>query len=220
MMSERKYIWPKIIFCISFCFFNNLAFSQNMRDFSEYAKSLNIIFTPPVDFTETQCDQFYSPGNDILINAFFYELSSIEKEVTIDVSILDLSQVSDSTNAIIDPRSSYSKNLNYLRVMQIQADVKHDAIHFFSNEESNRLFNAENSAIYTFRNEHSYHEFFNNGHIYKQGIYKNKFPYCKILTIHKENRADIELYFWYNDNSKKSVNEIIKSTRSMLKFIH
>jgi len=71
---------------------------------------------------------------------------------------LDLTHVNDSLTRIIYPRNGYSKNLSFLRVIQIQADISQCPLVFLSTDDAIRIFNADNAAIYKFRNSRAYKE--------------------------------------------------------------
>lgn len=199
---RKKVIVINLIFTIALLSIYPDSYCQNIKDFPGYVKSMGMTYKAPSSFIETQVDNSYRPGNDMVISAFFYELSSQKSDILITISILDLTHINDSISRIVSPRNAYGKNLDFLRGIQIESDVSRDQLIFISNKETEKFYNADNAAIYKFRNNRSY-----------KG---NKF--CKVVLIHKKDRADIQLYYWYNDNSKDLVDAIMEQTRTMLRF--
>jgi len=195
----------KTLLCLlSFFLVHTISFCQNIKNFPGYAESLKINFTPPKNFIVVDCDNYYRPGNSMLLNSFFYELQSTSDSIIINFTILDLSHVNDSLKQRISPSNTFSKNLDFLQSTQTEADVKENKLEFYADAESKKVFNADNALSFKLRNSNPY---------------KNRYPYCQVILLHKKDRADIWVYYWYNYSSKPKLESTIRQTKGILKFV-
>ena len=51
-----------------------------------------------------------------------------------------------------------------------------------------------------------------------EGRYNNQYEKCRVAFIHKENRVDIVLYFFYTQASADSVDKHMKKVLNKIKF--
>jgi hypothetical protein len=58
----------------------------------------------------------------------------------------------------------------------------------------------------------------NTEQFYKKPLFRGRYSNCKILVIHKENIADIFLYYWYDESGSKKIDTIISQTKNMIGF--
>ena len=180
-------------------------FSQNkIISLSDYSKYNGLIYNAPNNFIETIPDNSYREGNDFILSSFQNELTDEKEDIIIDFTYFDLSKMTDSVMRIQRYKSiSATMNLSFLREIEIEADIKNGKLLFLSNKEAEEYYNAEIVAIYKLNN---------------QNIYKKKYKLCKVVLLHKKDKADVYLYYWYDANSKDKIDNVIEQTRSMLRY--
>ncbi|WP_146151347.1 hypothetical protein [Chitinophaga niastensis] len=166
-----------------------------------YIKAVNLVYKKPAGFVEVYPELPYFAGNRIVPDAFDYELQSEKSDITICVSIMDLTSINDA--AIIKFDHEADKNANFIRKIRLYADTLHDQNFFFPEKYVKQTFHASDAAIYKLNNTTSY---------------RNKYPFCKVLSIHKKDKTDIEISYFYNENSKPYIKQCITQTQEMLTF--
>jgi hypothetical protein len=94
-------------------------------------------------------------------------------------------------------------NKNYLRYIELEADTTKEKVVFYSREYCRKKFNADVGAKFCMTNNR---------------LFRGKYPYCEVVILHKENRSDIMLLYFYTDESREMLNKIIKQTAGMLRY--
>jgi len=94
-------------------------------------------------------------------------------------------------------------NKNYL---ELNIDtMKYPIIHF-SKRYSRKKFNADDSGMFDLKYP-------------VQLAYRGVYSKCKGIFIHKSDRCDIKLYYFYTDNSEENLKKHIEATYKILRFI-
>lgn len=75
----------------------------------------------------------------------------------------------------------------------------------FSDSYTTKIYNADVSGTYDLQVSEK-------NHILNSG------EKCKVIFIHKDNKVDIELFYFYNKSSEPQLNKHLKRTRKMLRF--
>ncbi|MEO8853933.1 MAG: hypothetical protein ABI359_09145 [Ginsengibacter sp.] len=186
-------------------FFGKSGISQNkIISLSDYSKYNGLVYNAPKDFIETIPDNNYREGNDFILSSFQNELTDEKGDIIIDFTYFDLSRMTDSLMHIQRYKSkSTTMNLSFLRGIEIESDIENEKLLFLSNNEADEYYNADNVVIYKLNNENAY---------------KRKYKFCKVVLLHKKDKADVYMYFWYDARSKNKVDEVIDQTRNMLRF--
>jgi len=93
-------------------------------------------------------------------------------------------------------------NKNYLKT---SSDTLKNPINHYSRELALKTFNADAAGTYD---------------IPLTGAYRGKYQKCKVLFVHKENRADLCLHFFYNsDVSDKKLAKHINTLSKQIRFL-
>ncbi len=56
------------------------------------------------------------------------------------------------------------------------------------------------------------------GQFYKEPLYAGKYSHCKMLVLHKDNRGDVFIYYWYNERCADVVDKVVEETKRMITF--
>ena len=136
----------------------------------------------------------------ILLSSSDYQLRSLKDSVFIYFDIFAV----DTTMAYINKMKKFgfssNENVNYL---QTGSDTLKYPITRNPSIVSRKKYDADVSGYYELPLE---------------GLYKNQYGKCRVAFIHKENRADIILYFFYTPASAASVEKHMKKVLKNIKF--
>ncbi|PSL44704.1 hypothetical protein CLV51_10576 [Chitinophaga niastensis] len=180
---------------------HSIVYSQVDKYMNNCIKAYDLVYNKPAGFVEVYPELPYFAGNRIVPNAYIYELQSEKSDITICISVMDLASINDSAIIKFDPMAD--RNANFIRKIRLYADTLHDQNFFFPEKYVKHTFHASDAAIYKLNNTTSY---------------RNKYPFCKVLSIHKKDKTDIEISYFYNESSKPYIKQCIKQTQEMLTF--
>lgn len=95
----------------------------------------------------------------------------------------------------------WDMNKNYLQTQSdtVKFPIKRNSTSFTKNK-----YNADVSGFYE---------------LPLKKLYKERYSKCKVAFIHKENRADITLYFFYNPNKAATVSKHMAKVLRNIKFV-
>ncbi len=199
----------KILNCFILLFlFYNACNAQKNKYLNYYITEVKFTYNKPTDFLEVYPDTTYFSGAWIMPFApFEYELQSSTDDISICMSMMNLKLISDSINRLFDPKAD--KNTSYLRLIHFAADTINGKIIFLPKNYVKTFLHADDAIMYKV-----------NMSITKPGTekYRNKYDSCKEVLIHKNDRADIMIYYWYNESSAAKIDECIEKTKAMLIF--
>jgi hypothetical protein len=204
-MNQLKVKLTQRKFWLKYCLFTTLlfaviqVFSQKNEKFNARLATFDISYNKPEGYIES--DSILELINGAIPNRFgssYYSLTSKKDSIVIcfqfngpiDTSSI-LSGFPGNDGRPFDPNKNY---IPYKTRYEIFPAVY-----------TTRVYNADVSGMYDFV------PFKNESAI---GGY-NK---CKVIFIHKNNRVDLHLFYYYNKGSEEKVKRHIKETKGMLRF--
>lgn len=171
-----------------------IRFQDNRLNFTKY----NISFTPPPGFSQAFSDNDYDPGNGIRLKAFQYEMHNPKSGVTICFSMHNLSYI---TRGGTGPDGE--KNQRFGNHIRNNADIVAEKVRYLPQMEAQTNFGADSGAVYVLNNSHPY---------------KGKYEYCKVISLHKTDTLDLNIFYFHNKKGRKKVDEMIANSGSMIQF--
>lgn len=186
------------LFIISIC---NTCFGQSKdRILKIDLLELNISYRQPRGFIESDSTEAVNFANGHFHNALDYSLKTNKADIIVGISFQHLAPPSDFVKRLAP---NYDPNKNYLHYTELRADTTKEKVVFYSKEYCRKKFNADVGAKFCMTSNRSF---------------RGKYPYCKVVILHKENRSDIMLLYFYTDESRKELDRIIKQTAGMLRY--
>ncbi len=171
---------------------NRVAFHKELDD-------LKIIYDIPNGY-----EQLYQPSNaiigSILLSGTRHQLRALKDSVFIYFTTLAIDTSIAYFNKMKKFGFIHNTNENYLKTM---SDTIKYPITRNSSIVSRKKYNADVSGYYE---------------LPLKGRYNNQYEKCRVAFIHKENRADITLYFFYTPASAASVEKHMKKVLKRIKF--
>lgn len=176
-------------------------FISDKEIFNAESKRSGFEYNLPEGFKELDLIELQLPGNRILLNTFDREIENKEKNIVVCFTVTNFSSINDSIVREISP--SYVKNDQYKSEVKSKIDSTHNKLTYFNKDYTQKTFNADVAGIYDFIPIYPYH---------------NKYTLCKIVFIHKQDRADLEMFYFYNKESEAKINKFITDNKVMIKF--
>jgi|GEM_PF-5455109 len=169
--------------------------------FHKALKEEGIEYRLPNGYNETFKDINARMGG-IFLSASMCQLQTHEDSILLYIAIQHI----DTTKATYNKLKSWGLerdvNKNYLN---LNTDtVKHPIIHF-SARYSRRKFNADDSGMFELEYPLKY-------------AYRGIYTKCKGIFIHKNDRCDIKLYYFYTDKSAVNLKKNIRRSYNVLRF--
>jgi hypothetical protein len=166
--------------------------------FKEILEVMGGDFNMPQRYTQYGSQETFDPGiKNVLLGTFWYLIQSKRDDVIIGMTLLELNF---SESRISDLFPNYKKNKTYLSGVKSQADTLKEKPLHFSKAYIAKTSNADDAGIFTMSPTNSFHD-------------KKK---CKVVFLHKDDRGDIMLYYFY-ENEKK-LKRSLKKTEKMIRF--
>ena len=149
-------------------------------------------------------EELYRPHNAIigsmLLSGSRHQLRALKDSIFIYFTIEPV----NTTTAYLDKmkKFGFSPNTN-VEYLKTQSDTLKFPINRNSSMVTRKKYNADVSGYYE---------------LPLKGLYNNQYEKCRVAFIHKENRADIILYFFYTPRSAASVKKHMKKVLKKIEF--
>ncbi|MBB6130584.1 hypothetical protein [Mucilaginibacter lappiensis] len=169
--------------------------------FDNVCHAIGAVYKCPVGFRELDTTERFMPGNRILLDSFVQELEGKKDDIMICFAVANYKLFNEVRIRKYSP--NYSKNDEYKNRIKSKIDSSRYSFTPYKREFTHKVFNADTAGIYDF---------------VPQDPYRNRYPLTKIVTIHKQDRADIEVFYFYNEKSKNRINKYIADTQGMIQF--
>lgn len=191
----------KYLFCIVFCCLGSYAtFGQNTRSFSFFLNEVNLKYEQPTNYKYMDSTETLHLKTGKVYSSAFYSIKNTVSDVAIVFVIIPISAklIRDSITfkGLIVPNQSY---INYAKN---HADTTFSKLNKINLKKLGEV-NADAGFIF-------------DGSM--DSTYKGKYTAAKVVILHKQNIGDIELFYFYNEKSKKDIEAEIKRTWGMVKF--
>lgn len=223
--NEKSHTSPrmKTILFILLCFLSTLCFSQNtyvtvdgydnlnkkQRDslanhgFKKILNSVNIKYNCPVGYRSYPL-AFETPTlacypKEAFLSSFRKILANYDNSILIGIIISDTTghyELSKHISVDIDD--------NWKRILKSTADTTSTPIHYYDSYYLKKKANADDGAQYQLR---------------CTKLYKLTYRVYKAVILHKKNRGSIQVLYLTKDRAAKEMDNIIKSTAGMLKYL-
>jgi len=174
-------------------------FGQKNEKFNARLTAFDISYTKPEGYVES--DSILELINGAIPNRFgssYYNLTSKKDSIVI---CFQFNGPIDTSNILSgfpgNDGGSFDPNKNY-----IPYKTRYE---IFPAVYSARIYNADVSGMYDFV------PFKNESAI-------GRYDKCKVIFIHKNNKVDVHLFYYYNKGNEKKVKRHIKATKGMLRF--
>lgn len=138
----------------------------------------------------------------IILTGSRHQLKAPKDSVFIYFANLDIDTSTARTEKLKKFGLYHDPNQNYLKVAS--RDTGNNPIAYDSRSSSLNKYGADRSGTYDMTLPEPY---------------KDQYRLCKTLFIHKENRADVWLYFFYNPGSAKKLHKHIAKMSKRIKFL-
>ncbi len=209
---RNKYVKRGLLISVPFFCCSISSYSQPDKILNYEKTQLHLDYRKPVGFKEQYPDTSYFPGSYFQSSPLIYEIHSPINNITISVGIIDFPPIIDiyKKNKLRHPTSAFIPpdfNTDYERSPSPVADTTNDKIVHFNRMYAKSLWNADGAIEYKVDMKK-----------FKVAPYKKEYHNCKILIIHKDNWADITLYYWYTDQSSYLIDSVIEKTKGMFRF--
>lgn len=133
------------------------------------------------------------------------QLIDVDSTTLIYVAILTL----DTNNATIKNARKWGllQNLNtsYLSRVGNSSDTVQTPVRHFTKEDARKKFNADAAGI-------------SDVTIWKRNEYKGRYDKCKALFLHKENKCDVFIYYFYMNKRQEPIEREIRKTSQFIIF--
>lgn len=193
------------LFLFLSCLYFNNCFAQTAQDeierdkFYETLEQQKIAYIVPNGY-----EQLYRPHNaiigPILLSGTRYQLRALKDSVFIYFAIFPI----DTTGAYLNKMKKFGFNPNTnVEYLKTRSDTLKYPIIRNSSIVTRKKYNADVSGSYD---------------LPLDGLYNNQYGKCRVAFIHKKNRADITLYFFYTPSSAASVEKHMKNVLKKIKF--
>lgn len=140
-----------------------------------------------------------------------FELLSADKKLLIGFSIYDIKLTLDNfakrKQKYPNVKIPFNQSENYKRQMSGVIDTSLGMVYEYPKDSANILWNADNVIL----GETSI-DFFNTTK------YKGIYDRCKILMIHKDNIADLILYYWYKKEDAQEAKQYFEKAKAIISF--
>ncbi|WP_285056632.1 hypothetical protein [Pedobacter ginsengisoli] len=197
-----------IFFFLVFGFFHaNAQFVEDddgpitKKKFLAQLDRIKVAYMPPKGY-ELIYDSHNARLGSIILTGSRHQLKALKDSVLIYFALFQI----DTTKALSERLKKFGMfndlNQNYLKVAG--RDTVNNPIVYDSRDVSRNKYGADRSGTYD---------------LTLPGPYKDQYWLCKTLFIHKESRADIWLYFFYNPGSARKLNKHIVRISKTIKFL-
>lgn len=197
--------------------YNIVADTSYNQNFNRTLKSVDAQFSLPKNFMIVCPDTAYFPvrehGRMLFLTAPpNYEIRSIDGKVAISISIFSIKNALQTFNKDKKPfpksQIKFSTNTNYLRYLSGILDTAENKMTHVYSSDSLRLWGADMAVIGSTTTTY-----------FKTKKYKDTFDKCKVLLMHKDNLADIVLYYWYAEGDEDFLEIVFDNTNTMIRFL-
>lgn len=216
-MNLNHSVMKKLFFIIGFIIYSFVAYSQPNKFLEKEIKETDIIYNKPKGFIEVYPDTSYFPmyyfAPLLPSGVLLYEIKSIKYGTSVSVGIINLRRIKEFyKNAQTKHHFSSSVipdyNTDYLRHPHPMVDSINTKVYYFSDSYSLKKWNAQKAIQYKIDLLKSN----------KRLMYRNKYDSCNIIVIHKDDCADIVLYYWFNKKAASVLKLVIEQTIGMFQF--
>ena len=173
---------------------------ENMAKFNLSLTTVKIAYVPPKQYKKSYLSYNAIIG-PMLLSGTRHQLEDIKDSIFVYFTVDGI----DTSEKYISKMKRFGipwdMNKNYLKTHS--DTLKHPIVRNPSTFTKNK-YNADASGYFE---------------LPLQQIYANKYQRCRVAFIHKENRADIILYFFYNPGNSAIVQKHMNRVLSNIKFI-
>lgn len=177
-------------------------------------KRIGINYILPAGFTEVRPDTaFHTTRKGTAMYwvmwHFNYDLASLKNEIQISVRLNNMIGSFEHYKGSLPDKEEFSiVNSSFLKDMYGFTDTILYKPCWYPEMIVLKIWNATAAALCETDMEQFYNE----------PLYAGKFSRCKMLVIHKDNRGDVFIYYWYNEKSADVIDKVIEQTKGMIAF--
>ena len=171
-----------------------------LKNFKADLSRLKIQYLPPRGYKSLYKSYSASTGT-FLLSASRHQLQAQKDSVFIYFAIIDI----DTSQALSNRLKKFGFNVDVNRnYIQGVADTLMYPIFQDPMQLSISKYNADRSGTYD---------------VQLKLPYKRQYSNCKVMYIHKENRADILIYYFFNSESASKLSKHIKRISQRIRFL-
>jgi len=169
--------------------------------FRQMLKECNLVYSPPSEYIG--CDTFLNINYNSLgvsHTVIRHGLKSIKDSIFIGIA---LSKINTNDNLRLKgfpgpTGKQWDANENFYPAYKVPYKL-------YNEKYVSQNFNGDIAGIYEFKLNPKY-------------PFMKKYSNCLIVFVHKNNIADFEVIYCYNDDSKNKIEKLIAQTKTILKF--
>lgn len=177
-------------------FFLNQKVQAQKKTFDAYLIETNLIYNPPKGYTNFQVVEHADvPAKPGAPSVLWNLIQNWKKDILIGFSLIPLRQHLS--------RQSRDVNANLTKTALNQADTTKSKIYSYNVDELTSV-NAMRAVRYD---------------LDMDSIVFGKYDKCKVVILQRDNIGDGFMYYFYNHNTKGEIDDEIKNTSNMLKFL-
>ncbi|WP_449435666.1 hypothetical protein [Pedobacter steynii] len=187
-----------LVVCICILLGFNTLFGQKNEKLNKYLEMFNIQYSMPNGYLESDSSLVIYNKSGYRVGRSVYKLIAQKDSIVILFRFNGPIDTSKNLTGFIGvDGKQFDPNKNY-RPSKTEYTT-------FSNSYTTKIYNADVSGTYDLQVSEK-------NHILNSG------EKCKVIFIHKDNKVDIELFYFYNKSSEPQLNKHLKRTRKMLRF--
>lgn len=175
--------------------------AQARGNIDRFSRLVKFVYTPPKGYNQIYMDENARVGK-LIFSGSDHRLESLSDSLVVYFILnyvdttLAVKKATKLLGIDIDPNRFYLKT---------SSDTLQNPINHYSQKKALKIFNADAAGTYD---------------IPLTGAYRGKYGKCKVLFVHKENRADVYLHFFYNPSvSDKKLTRHINTLSKHIKFL-
>jgi len=134
-------------------------------------------------------------------NPLFYSIYAKNYDVIIGFNMLPHYIPSPLLKALVP--NLVGPNETHLSYIKSEADTAKYNVVYYTKKYCKKKFNSEFGAEYQLRCNR---------------LFREKYPYCRVVVVHKKDRCNIFLSYYYTDKSEKQVKKCIRKTAGLIKY--
>lgn len=172
---------------------------QNTTNFEKELQEVDLKFSLPKHFTVSDSTEVFMPFSGFHLSQSTRKLISSKNDVVIYTTIIKYDTTGTSfIRRKINP--NYDRKKNYEKLIKATVDPKDKVIKYFSVDTVTKL-GATIAGLYSMRLEKPY---------------KNRFKKSKVLFLTRENVADVQMVYFFNEGT--DINKYINKTLFTFQF--